>query len=475
MDASHIEALLLTLTHIVLALTVTGHVLLNKRDVGATIGWIGLVWLSPFIGSILYLMLGINRVTRRARRLRRPRARGLKPQAEISIDPELAHLEPLWIAAGRLSGRQIKGGTGLEILALGDNAYPRMVASIKAAKISVALSSYIFRADEAGNQFIEALSDAVARGVAVRVLIDGIGAGYFISPTYTKLCKAGVPVARFLHSNKPWRMPFLNMRTHKKILVVDGAIAFTGGLNIGAENVQATNPPHPVRDTHFELRGPVVTELTAAFAEDWSFTTGEDLTAAEQRKIWFPQVPPVKGGAPARVITSGPDHDLDKLESVILSAIAVAHRSVRVVTPYFLPDERMLSALTLAATRGVLVDIVIPEQGNHRLVDWAARAQLMPLMQAGCHIWYSRPPFDHSKLMTVDGGWSMIGSANWDMRSLRLNFEMNVEIYSSPFATELNAVIDSKLHRRMTMEALTARPLPIVLRDAAARLLLPYL
>jgi cardiolipin synthase len=265
-------------------------------------------------------------------------------------------------------------------------------------------------------------------------------------------------------------MPFLNMRLHSKSLIVDGHLAYAGGLNIGDENLLAERPPRPVGDTQFEIEGPVVGQLAEAFAADWRFTTGETLDG----EPWFPELAEV-GPSVARVITSGPDQELEKLELVLLQAIGVARRSVRVVTPYFLPDERLLSALALAAWRGVAVDIVLPEQSNHRLVDWAARAQLRPLLQAGVQVWHQPAPFDHSKLMTVDGAWSLVGSANWDVRSLRLNFELDVEVYCERFAARIDAAIERRRGQRITLQALDARPLPIVIRDATVRLLLPYL
>jgi cardiolipin synthase len=312
----------------------------------------------------------------------------------------------------------------------------------------------------------------------VRVLIDGVGGGYFYSRTYRRLRREGVPVAQFLHSELPWRMPFLNMRTHKKILVVDGRTAFAGGLNIGAENLLRTHPPDPVRDTHFAVEGPVVGQLAEAFAEDWLFTTGETLRG----KAWFPPLAPAPerdSAAPAdaiaRVITSGPDQDLEKLESILLTAIATARSSIRVVTPYFLPDERICSALRLAALRGVRVDLVLPGQSNHRVVDWATEAELPLLVTAGCHIWHQPPPFDHSKLMTVDAAWCLVGSANWDMRSLRLNFELNLEVYGGDFPARLDAAIEERLHHQVTRKLLEQRSFPVALRAAAARLLMPYL
>jgi cardiolipin synthase len=461
---------LTVLVHLAAATAVTLHVLLHKRDVGATVSWIGLAWLSPVVGSALYWLIGINRVRRRALRLERPSIRTTVAAPGAPLPTALRHLVPLEIAGWRITRRRAEPGNRIDILHDGEGAYPRMIAAIAAAERTVGLSTYIFRDDTAGQALVRALADAQRRGVAVRVLIDGFGGGYLASPVYRRLHALGVPAARFLHSEKPWRMPFLNMRTHKKILVADGSIAFTGGLNIGDENLPASQPRHPVRDTHFEVAGPVVGQLVEAFCEDWLFTTGETLEGAG----WYPEPAPA-GDAIARAITSGPDQDLEKLEFILLGAIADARRSIRIVTPYFLPDERLLSALSLAAFRGVEVDIALPSRSNHRLVDWAARAQMRPLLEAGCRVWHQPSPFDHSKLMVVDGAWCLIGSANWDMRSLRLNFEVNVEVYCTDFGTRLDRAIEPKLGRRVTLAELDGRGFPIRLRDAAVRLLLPYL
>ncbi len=454
----------------VIAAAVTVHVLLRKRDVASALGWIGLAWLSPILGGVLYFLLGINRVGRRARRFHRAArpAHGIAPPVppEAPADP-LAALDH---AAQRLSGRARLTGNAIVPLHNGDEAYPPMLAAIAAARHSVALTSYILRGDAAGGAFLDALIAAAARGVAVRVLLDGIGSGYFVSPAYHRLRRAGVPCARFMHSPLPWQMPFLNLRTHKKILVVDGTEAFTGGMNIAAENVLAMHPRAPVRDTHFHVTGPVVAQLMDAFASEWSFVTGEALTGAH----WFPRLHPA-GDAAARVVTSGPDQDLEKIELLLLHAIGAAQRSIVVQTPYFLPNDRLTTALTLAAMRGVAVDIVQPQRGNHVLIDWASRANNAPLLQAGCRIWLNKPPFDHGKLMVVDSTWCMAGSANWDVRSLRLNFEVVLDIASPPLAAALEADMLAARGRRLTLAELDKRRLPAKLRDALARLMLPYL
>jgi len=461
---------LLAAAHLAVALVVTGHVLLSKRDVGASIGWIGIAWLSPFVGGFFYLIFGINRVVRRARRLR-PGPTGSLARAWLaSYQRRDDHLTPLDRAAHRLTRRPAETGNSVALLLQGDAAYPEMLQAIDAAQTSIALSSYILRADSAGNRFIEAVTAAQARGVAVRVLVDGVGSGYFNSPAFRALRRNGVPVARFLHSLLPWRMPFLNLRTHKKILCVDGRIGFTGGLNIGAENVLAEAPRHPVRDAHFRFEGPVVAQLVETFAEDWQFATREELDGP----AWFPGLLPV-GDVTARVVTSGPDRDIEKIEMLVLQAIGCARQSVAIMTPYFLPDDRLVTALALASMRGIGVDIVLPERSNHPVMDWAIGAEIGPLLEAGCRIWRNPPPFEHSKLMTIDGAWCLIGSANWDTRSFRLNFELNVEIYDPALAARLDQLMAEKRGRRFGEKELARRPLPIRLRDAGARLLLPYL
>jgi cardiolipin synthase len=461
----------LSAVHLLLASGVTSHVLLYKRETNTSAAWIGLAWLTPILGSVLYLLLGINRVQRRAMSLTGRRATELEDGSRIAggRDDHLAQLER---AGYRITHRPVEKGNSITILRNGDEAYPIMVAAIDAAQRSVVLSSYIFRADAAGTRFIEALVRAAKRGVEVRVLIDGIGAGYFVSRTYDELRRARVPVARFMHSTVPWRMPFLNLRNHKKILGIDGRVAFAGGLNIGGENVLHDRPEHPVIDTHFRFEGPVVAQLIDVFANDWAFTTGEQL-AGER---WFPEVAPsTAGNSVARAVTSGPDQDLEKIEFVILEALSCARSAVRIMTPYFLPDERIITGLALAAYRGVAVDVVLPEHSNHPTLDWGSRAQIGPLLAAGCRVWTHPAPFDHSKLMTVDGVWSLVGSSNWDVRSFRLNFELDLEVYDPAIARQVDELIMAQQGRQISAAQLQGRSLAVRMRDGAARLMLPYL
>jgi len=462
-------ALIVTALHVGLAVLVTMHVLLHKRDVPAAIGWMGLAWLSPIIGPGLYWAFGINRVRRRAYRISRRYAARRPPPPPIGAlrSEKYAALER---AVGVITHRPALAGNTVIPMRNGDEAYPVMLQAIAEAKSTIGLTSYIFLADEAGNPFIEALIAAKRRGVEVRVIIDGVGSGYIFSMAVFRLQRGGVKVARFLHSWLPWRTAFLNLRNHKKILVVDGQRGFIGGLNISAHNLKACEPRSAVRDMHFEVRGPVVEQITEAFVIDWEFATGEELRGL----TWFPQSPPC-GPVLARVVTSGPDQDIEKIEFMFLQAIGSAQRSIKIITPYFLPDERLVAALELAAMRGVDVDIVIPENSDHKIMDWAVMAHIAPLLIAGVRIWRAPQPFEHSKLMTIDGGWSLVGSANWDQRSLRLNFELNMEVYDHDFSALLSEKIAARQGTEVTLKWLYQRPFLVRLRNRAVRLLLPYL
>jgi cardiolipin synthase len=437
-----------------LAAFVTMHVLLHKREVASAVGWIALAWFAPITGSVTYLVLGINRVRRRARQIR-GRDNDISGATPDGACLATGHLDALERGVGRLTGRELVAGNAVAVFQDGDEAYPAMLAAIQSATRSIAMCSYIFRDDVWGGRFIDALADAQNRGVAVRVLVDGVGSGWLRSPAYHHLRRAGIPAARFLHSVLPWRMPFLNLRSHRKILVIDGVIGFTGGINIADQNVQADHPHAPVRDTHFRIEGPVVRQLSDAFAEDWLFAAGEDLDEA-----FWQATPPPRGDAPGRVIDSGPDEDIEKIEFAVLQAVACAQNSIRIMTPYFLPDDRLLAALALAAQRGVEVDVVVPEKSDHILIQYAVFANAAPLLTHGVRLWLCPPPFRHSKITTVDDSWCLIGSCNWDIRSFRLNFELCVEFYNEPPFTAAD------LDRRSRFATL---------RDAAARLTMPYL
>jgi cardiolipin synthase A/B len=454
------------------------HALLNKRDHRAAALWLGFIWLLPAVGPVLYIALGVNRIRRHAQSLRARRGPSdvpVRPIPEDMGEPqrlEAEHMRMLAQVVDRVAGRPLSGGNRIAALTNGDEAFPAMLAGIESATISISLASYIFDNDRSGNQFVAALGRAVGRGVEVRVLVDDAGARYSFPSIVGKLKRAQVAVARFLPTLAPWRLTTMNLHNHRKLLVIDGRIGFTGGINIREGNVLANNPRRPVQDLHFRVEGPVVTQLQEAFANDWEFCTGEVLIGEK----WFPDLPEC-GSVISRVITDGPDADYDKARWTLLGALSCAQSSVRILTPYFLPDPALITALNLAALRGVQVDIIVPAESNLPFVHWASRAMWWQVLERGCRLWLTPPPFDHSKLMIVDGHWVFLGSANWDPRSLRLNFELNVECYGRDFAGAMEVIVQNRLRgaKPVSLEEVDGRSVPVKLRDSVVRLFTPYL
>lgn len=475
MDTLHdLDAVSLLLTAwAVVAVCAAGHALLHKEDPRAAWGWIAVCWLFPFAGPMLYFFFGINRLRRYAQELghsRRPDTPVVvaddAPAALAQVPATLSEIAHV----GRvLTARPLLAGNHVESLLNGEQAYPRMLAAIERAQHCVCLATYLFDTDDTGQAFIDALVAATQRGVEVRVLVDGVGERYDWPTASRRLRQAGVTVAQF---NPPHLLPpslHINLRNHRKLLWVDGEIAFTGGMNIGNRHCLEHAQRGPVADTHFELRGPVLGALADAFAEDW-------LHASRER--WTP--PPVAGGtgsAACRVVTDGPHEDVDALSHLLQSAISAARREVRIMTPYFLPPPAIASELIDAALRGVLVEIFLPARNNLPFVRWASHHGLPPLLARGVRVYEQPPPFRHDKLFLVDDAYAQIGSANIDARSLRLNFEMNVEIFDEGFARTLHARFDAARAEAqpLTSERLAQRGLPTRLRDAACWLFSPYL
>ncbi len=394
--------------------TASLHALLTKRDTRSTMAWVGLIWLSPGFGAAAYALFGVNRIRRKATRLRAGlrevihRVEAAMPSAERledAIGPTNAPLRSLATLVGEVTKRPLLDGNTIEPLYGGDAAYPKMLEAIDSANRSVGLASYIFDNDPTGKLFIDALCRAVDRGVAVRVLIDGIGSRYSFPTSVGLLRQKGVPVSRFMPTTVPLYLPYANLRNHRKILVVDGERGFTGGLNIRNGCWLSKHPEHAVQDMHFSLTGPVVTQLLEVFIEDWAFASGELLGSLRDSvpdPAWKPRRA-FSGTSLAGGVRYGPAaKEIGRIKLILIAALSSARRSVKIMTPYFLPDDAICQALGVAALRGVTVDIVLPQQNNLAMVGWASDALLWQVLSRGCTIWMSPPPFDHTKLMVVD-------------------------------------------------------------------------
>jgi cardiolipin synthase len=433
----------------------------------------------PIGGAMLYLMFGVNRIARRAANLRRRRKSierrnpsAICTQEELceALTPGSAYLGSVAKVGDKVATRPLLEGNKVTMLVNGEQAYPEMLKAIDEACKSVALEVYIIELDETGRKFVDALIRAQKRGVKVLVLVDYVGSHLSVARA---LRDGGVQVAVFLPPIlAPLRNRYMNLRNHRKVLVCDGRIGFTGGMNIRDSHLIEKPGSHHEQDTHFRLEGPVADHLFATFADDWAFVTGEILLGPE----WAVCEEEI-GKVNARGISFDPGENFDSLRLVIGGAIAAARKSIKIVSPYFIPDQSIIVALDVAALRGVAVDILIPGKNDSRVVQWATTAMLWQVLINGCRVWLTKEPFDHSKLMVVDDAWVFFGSANMDTRSMRLNFEFNVECFDRELAGVVTRHIDGKLKgaREVTLKDVDGRSLPIKLRDGISRLFSPYL
>lgn len=455
-----------------IGLFTAGHALLNKRDPKAAFGWIALCIILPLGGPVLYYLFGINRVRSRAQKDYDSK---LNRDALTTLnDPPDTCFRPLSTVGESLTQKGLSACTQLDMLENGEQLYPAMLKAIDGAQKRVLLASYIFDYNSSGLQIADALAAAVARGVQVKVIVDGLGEMMSFPRIGRALKSRNIEFARF----NPLKLipPSLNinMRSHRKLLIVDGTLAFTGGQNIGDRHLaDRQDNPHRVLDMHFRLQGKIVDDLEWAFWKDWYYCTntkpsepftGSNINAADAR-IW------------SRLILDGPNKHLDKLNNLMLGVISAARSRILIMTPYFLPTFDIIGALIAAHLRGVSIQILLPGHNNIAAAHWAMQNTLRQLLETGLDIRYQPAPFVHSKLLVVDDNYTLIGSANMDPRSLRLNYELGVELFCGEVNARVSAYFVSKASQSasITLESLNQRSLPVRIRDSLAWLFSPYL
>ncbi len=458
-----------------------GHALMYKRDPRTAWGWIVTCLLIPTVGPVLYFLLGINRIRTRARKLK-GEALILKSGRSstylekytpdnylFSPDHGQSAMDNLSQA---ISNRPLLGGNKVQVLFNGNEAYPDMLESINKARKNIYLATFIFETNKTGHRFIQALGAARKRGIDVRVMLDGIGEYYSWPKAGRYLKRAKVPFTRFLPPRLIPLSPFINLRNHRKMLIVDDKIAYTGGMNIGDRHIVDELKGTGARDIQFKLAGPVVSQMKDVFMEDWSFCKGIHLPTIENRNSFD-----TTGSDACRIITVGPNQDIDKLRMLFTGMVSQARKKIFIMTPYFLPSHELVGAIQVAALKGVEVNIVLPAKNNLPYVHWATQNMLWEILQYRVNVYYQPPPFSHSKLFVIDEAYSIIGSANMDPRSLRLNFEMVAEIYSKDLARELIEHFEDRVSKskRITLADVDSRSVPVRLRDSICWLFSPYL
>jgi cardiolipin synthase len=465
----------------ILGLIAGVHALIVKKDPRAAFGWLLVCLFLPGVGVILYLMFGLNRITVLGKRWQ---TRGLWHEKNQKVHFKADHhrnpeknlfeqhtFEAVQSAGDKVSPMPMLGHSSLEPLFDGDQAYPQMLAAITESKSHVYMSSYIFGTTGVAHDFIEALAQAQKRGVDVRVIVDGVGALYTHPSACKKLKKLGVRAALFLNPlGHIYHLIHLNIRNHRKLLVIDGALAFTGGMNIHEDNVSGPKGLK-VHDLHFKVQGPVVGELQDTFLKMWYFVTKDKAPA----KVMYDDRP--KGKMMARVFADGPYQNYPMLQSLLCVAIGSAKSHVRLMTPYFLPGRAVTMAVNAAALRGVKVEVLMPKANNLSFVKGATEANLPFMLHYGVQFFYSKGTFRHSKLTIIDDFCVFLGSANLDIRSLHLNFELNMQVCDHGLTKQLITYFDDicKKSREVTKASLQSLSFFVKLRNAFFKLFSLYM
>jgi cardiolipin synthase len=458
---------LVPLLRLVFASVAVTHILLYKGDSRAAVAWIALVLVIPLVGSLAYWVLGINRISAGA--ATQPERHSL-PSESAKKPSNGLDAPPIRLVGGKVTGHAPIAGNRIRLLQDGEQAYPAMLDAIAKAEQEILLMTYLFECDEVGQKFITALLAAKGRGVRVTVLIDDVGRRHSFPTILPKLKQANLETRCF----NPLRLfppnVGVNLRNHRKMLVVDLKVCFSGGMNLGSRHMVTQPSKAQTSDLCFEFQGPIVVAMREVFQRDWRRSGGAELKTPVFEKRSF-------GGSMCRLVPDGPGVELDNLTLAIVGVLSAAKTRVILMTPYFLPNARIVGALQAAALRGVNVSVILPSRCNWPMVRWALNHSVVQLLEVGVNLFEQPAPFAHSKCLLVDDAYALVGSANIDERSLRLNFELGIEIFDRDFCKQLENYAVGRLAQAevVTASSIEVRSTLVRLRDAIASLFEPYL
>lgn len=453
-------------------------IILERRDPARTLAWLLILIFIPVIGFVLYLTIGRQIRKRRQTKKKRKLNEYVFPP-EGSLAENFLTQNAIPESKERLMGLILNNTSfpvtlynDIKVLTNGAEIFPVMLEALESAKKYIHLETYILRSDNIGSKIMEVLLRKASEGVKVRVIYDGLGSRALAKAYLDGLREAGVNIQPFFPVKFSFLHNHINYRNHRKILVVDNSVGFLGGVNIGDEYLGCDPQFGHWRDTHLRINGDAVCFLNHIFLQDWYFITREQIDED------FPfELPDKAGNKLVQITASGPDTHWEAIMQVYYYAIATAEKSIYLTSPYFIPNESILTALKTAALSGVSVKILLPANPDHKIVFWAAMTYLDELLDAGAEIYLYQKGFIHSKVLTVDGIVSAVGSANMDQRSFKLNFEVNALIYDEETAWRLEADFrkDLKDSSQLLPESFKDRPLHRRVVESAARLLSPLL
>lgn len=446
-------------------------VVIRRHNASAALSWLALVFLLPAFGLLAYTLFGDARLPRRRIKLRRARKEALVPAERIRQLAAHVVRPPAPLDLPGLGDRPAVGGNRLELLDQTVIAVDRIVAAIDAAEHHAHLLFYIYADDDTGRRVADALCRAAQRGVRCRVLADATGSFWMLRRLAPKLREQGVEVHEALPVGLVRAfLARIDLRNHRKLVVIDGQVAFTGSQNIvdpdyGRKGFQW-------RDVLVRIEGPAVLHLQEVFCQDWYFETGERLS--DPRVMPMPRI---AGDVPVKTVPSGPIYPTEAFVHLLVAAIHAAREQIVITSPYFIPDEPLLLALRMAAVRGVRVDLVMPERADHLIVSAAGRAYYDEMLAVGARIHLHRVGLLHTKSLTIDDTLAVIGSGNFDIRSFYLNFELNLLLWGEEVTRQVRALQWKymKESEQLNADDWLARPAWRWFPEHAAKLLSPLL
>lgn len=467
----------LFLVNIVIALTI---IFLERKNPSATLAWIMILFLVPVVGIILYFLLSQNISRQRIFRLTKYEesviSQALAEQmTDIKngnldfVNPEAKKWQNLIHMHQSYANSFLTQDNRISILTDGNHMLDSLLKDIEEAKKSINVEYYIIKNDATGRSLINALVAKAKEGVEVRLLIDAVGGRQFLSKHMKPLTDAGGKYAFFFPSKLRNINLKLNYRNHRKLVVIDGRIGYLGGFNIGNEYLGKVKKFGKWRDTHLRIMGSSVQDMYARFILDWRFASKEDLVLSQA----YYEEPEAAGSTGIQIVASGPDSSKEEVKHGYLKMISAARKNIYIQTPYFVPDASILDSIKTAALSGVDVRIMIPCMPDHMFVYWATYSYAGMLLNAGAKIYIYDNGFLHAKTMTVDGEVASIGSANFDIRSFRLNFEANAFIYDAAETYKLEAIFETDMTHchELTKQLYRNRSLLIKFKEGIARLL----
>lgn len=473
---------ILMILNTILAVTV---IFLERKAPSSTWAWILVLFFLPLIGFIMYLLLG--------RQLRQKHLFRWEGQSDIGIDRLISYqvnalennsldfheeyvekYKNLIHMNLKTSNSVLTQDNQVEIYADGAKKFEALIEDILSAKDHIHIQYYIFKLDNLGQRIYSALIKKAKQGVKVRILYDEMGSRGLKKRQFKELIELGGEIEVFFPSILPLINPRLNFRNHRKIVIIDGRIGYIGGFNVGDEYLGLNKKFGYWRDTHLRIEGSSIHPLQTRFILDWNQASSDHCIDYSER--YFPAIPK-KGDIALQIVSSGPDTNWPTIKNAYLKMLMSAKRFIYIQTPYFIPDSSFLNAIEIAALSGIDVRIMVPNKPDHMFVYWATYSYVGELLKAGAKIYIYEKGFIHAKTMVIDDEASTVGTANIDVRSFTLNFEVNAFLYNKNISHELAEIFEKDILdcTELTLEKYNNRSNTIKFKESISRLLSPIL